>query len=99
MFYDDEKTTELELPGKTVPAPPPPPPAPPRPATNIVHVDFPASARLRKPMRRDDAASPEPAPVVHMARQHWASRVELRTSWVLRLLAVVVVLALSFLIL
>ena len=93
MFYDDEKTTELELPTAKAATPA-------APRSNIVHVDFPASARLRRPARRPESAMPEPAPVVHMARQpHWARRYDLQTSWVLRLLAVVLVLALSFLIL
>ncbi len=79
----DETTTEIEIPGKKLPP------------SNIVRVDFAQKVSVAP------SSSPfiQPNQPIPMPRQiTWWERLDKGTPWVLRLLAAVMVLALSLLI-
>jgi hypothetical protein len=101
MFYDDEKTTELELPLKPgmSQAPARQSVADGRPV-NVVRVDF---ARRRTGPRRMESGARED---LRTHVEEWSDRVEsylrrfdLTASWALRIVALLTVLILSLLVL
>lgn len=83
MSYD-EKTAEIEIPTLTA-------------KDNIVHLRFGKDGDRRNAARRMAAADATPAPADPAG--FWVSDFDLKSPWVLRLLAVVFVLILSMLIL
>jgi hypothetical protein len=85
----DEITTKIEIPPTT------------KPASNIVHIDFTNVERRREP-REKRSASKKASSASQTATPSWTQRLrelDLQAPWVIRLLAVVLILGLSMLVL
>lgn len=62
-----------------------------RPKSNVVHVNFSHSAKPRRPHRGGSSLAPQSV-------SPWLKDIDVKTPWILRLLAVLMVLILSMLI-
>jgi len=85
MIYDEE-TTEIEIPGLK--------PAP----SNIVRVDFAQKAALIPPAKPSSHFIQHNQPLPAPRQLDWLQKMDRTSPWILRLVAAVMVLALSFLI-
>lgn len=88
MNHDGEKTHTSEIPQAAV-------------AGNIVHVDFARASRARSARNGQHFihTGDYHQPIVRFPGMPWIREIDLQAPWVLRMLAVVLVLALSMLIL
>ncbi len=108
MNYDDDKTTEILIPPKPltgVPLPAvaeeltAPEKAPAANTNNIVHVDFPRARKARDQKTETFYGARAETSALSFNGTPWMREMDLQAPWVIRLLAVVLVVILSILIL
>jgi uncharacterized membrane protein len=87
----DEITTKIEIPTPT-----------PKPESNIVRIDFTNAERKRDSRQRPPAATKAAALATEPAKRSWFGKIkdlDLGSPWVIRLVAVALILGLSMLVL